>query len=94
MIVKYNNQKYNITNTENKKQNFYAIWNDYTIWIQKEYKDEYYCQVINPYGSYNVDGYFRGTLSQVLQECFDNIDIPLLDINNEPEDEEGDDTYN
>lgn len=96
MRVKWNGQTINVENWENKKNSFYSQWNDYSISTVKERLhgwskdgiDAWYIQCIDPRGSYIYDGYFKnkdgsygGTLSQVLQDCFDNIGYPLVDVN-------------
>lgn len=103
MKVKYNKQAIDVPNkskTPNKE--FYADWNDYTITINKEKKllsdnkQRWYIQLTTPRGGYDYDGYFNGTMREALQDCFDNIDYPPMDIEDDDEDndEDDDDSWN
>lgn len=98
MKVKWNGGTIDIPNQSTKKNEFYCNWNYYTILITKEklrsftkdYGYGWYIQLTNPTGGYDYDGYFKnsndtykGTISQALQDCFNNIDYPLMSVSDE-----------
>lgn len=98
MKVKWNNQTIDIQNWLNKTTEFYCEWNYYSISIKREplktwsknYGNAWYVQLITPNGGYDYDGYFKTkdgeygkTLKGALQDCFDNISYPLIQIGEE-----------
>jgi hypothetical protein len=96
MRVKYNNQYINVINeADNPRKEFLAFWNNYYIAIAKEKlktwdrRNTYawYVQVQNPTGCYDYDGYYKnkygsyeGTMSEALQDAFNNIDYPPIPV--------------
>lgn len=104
MKIKWNNQTIDVELEKPYKNTYFCTWNDYTIEIIKEkltYKGEkinaWYIQLTTPNGGYDYDGYFKlpngqygGTLRQALQDCFNNIDYPLIKIGDACDDEDGD----
>jgi len=84
--VKYNNNTIDVPNqSETPRKDFCSDWNDYAIEILKENNEQWYIQLTNPHGEYDYDGYFKGTMKEALQDCFDNIDYPPMTIDEEGE---------
>jgi hypothetical protein len=97
--VKYGGRIIDVENqSEHPRREFYADWNHYTISIQKEKVHNghaWYVQLTTPQGGYDYDGYYRqpegnlgGTMSEALQDCFDNIDFPPMSINEDEGEQE------
>ena len=61
-------------------------WNDYVIEIVKDkwYRSKPFTPTLwNPNGGIDVDGGLYKTLTQAVQVCFDNINYPLMSVNDE-----------
>lgn len=105
MKIKWNGETIEVENQIDSKNMFFCVWNDYTIEITREKvglwgtpkTNAWYVQLNTPNGGYDYDGYFRlsngqlgGTLRQALQDCFNNIDYPLIKIGDVGDDESED----
>ena len=99
MRVKYGGRTIDVENqSDHPRREFYADWNGYAISIQKEKVQSgyaWYVQLTTPRGGYDYDGYCRqpegnlgGTMGEALQDCFDNIDFPPINVNEDEEDDE------
>ena len=101
MRVKWNNQTLNLNNELSKPtKDFYCNWNNYSIqitfdeWIKRHYKrNEYSAWCYDPKGGACVAGGGYSSIQEALQECFDNIWLPLVNIN-DPDEEDKDETNN
>jgi len=89
MKIKYDNQTIDVDNqSSHPKKEFYTYWNDYFIqvvpdeFVRKHHKKKNAWVVccVDPVGSYLVDAVDYGTVRQMVQLCFDNIDVPFKTI--------------
>lgn len=89
MKVNFRGKKLDIKNEKDSKKEFLANWNRFTIEIlpyethyssdgKRKLKYEGYC--INGLGSCLCDATTHNTISEALQECFDNISIDIDDL--------------
>ena len=86
--VKFRGRNLDIKNEKETKREFLITWNGYLIEVnpyQKEYssgkqklKYEAYC--VNPMGSWIVNTITCNTISEGVQECFDNISLDIDDL--------------
>lgn len=91
MNIKWNETEIKVENESKDKKEFYCYWNNYFIQVlpdkeSMEYYKKKYGQTkkmwdvvcIDPLGSYIVEGGFEGTMSKMIQICFNNIGYPLI----------------
>lgn len=90
MRIKWNGQTINVKPTKSSKRYFETTWNDYTIvveldeWLRRNYKQtKYDAWCYTPHGGLIVDGASYDTIRKAVQDCFDNIGFPLLNIGEE-----------
>ena len=89
MRVKFRNKTLNVENKSESKKEFYAAWNGYTIEVTP-YETEYYssgsrklkyeAMCVNPMGCYIVNTTTHNTISEGVQECFNNISLDVDDM--------------
>lgn len=93
MKVKWNGEIINVENESDiPKKHFFAYWNDYTIEVSFDEeikrlvgKKQYIADCYDPNGGLLVNWACFPTMKEAVQCCFDNIEYPLINIENEEE---------
>lgn len=92
MKIKFKGKTLDIKNEANSKKEFNANWNGYIIEVtpyEKEYsyhsgkekqKQKYEGYCVNPMGSWICDCTTHTTISEAVQECFNNISSDIDDM--------------
>ena len=96
MKVNFKGKILNIKNESNSRKEFNANWNGYVIEVipyEKEYcsyfngkerqKQKYEGYCVNPLGSWICDSVSCNSISEAVQECFDNIARDIDDLKSE-----------
>lgn len=89
MRVKFKGKTLDIKNEAKTKKEFNATWNGYVIEVtpydmeyysngKRKLKYDGYC--VNPMGSWLCESVTHNTISEAVQECFDNIASDIDDL--------------
>lgn len=92
MKVKFKGKALTVNNESSSKKEFNAKWNGYTIEVspyeidyysngKQKMRYEAYC--VNPMGSWIVNTTTHNTISEGVQECFNNIALDIDDMKSE-----------
>lgn len=95
MRVKFKGKTLDIKNEANSKKDFNVNWNGYVVEVtpyEKEYsyssgkekqKQKYEGYCVDPMGNWICDSVTHNTISEAVQECFDNIASDIDDLKSE-----------